>query len=74
MAVTAHWVEGKEVKTMAGVQKKLELRADLVGFTHVPGRHTGKHLAQCFLFILDRLKITQQVSLSYQFILSLINQ
>lgn len=61
MAVTAHWIEGTDVKTMTGVQKRLELRTDLVGFLRVPGKHTGKHLAHCFLFITDRLGITQKV-------------
>jgi hypothetical protein len=61
MAVTAHWVEGVEEKTLAGTQRKLELRADLVGFHQIPGRHTGKHLALCFLFIPDRLNITDKV-------------
>ena len=32
MAITAHWIEGTNVKTMTGMQKKLELRTDLVGF------------------------------------------
>ncbi len=62
MAVTAHWIEGVEVKTMTGLQKNMQLRSDLVGFLHIPGRHTGKHLAECFLFILDRLDITEKVS------------
>jgi hypothetical protein len=64
MAVTAHWIEGVEVKTMAGIQKKLEMRADLIGFHMIPGRHTGKHLAHCFHFILEQLKITQKACLS----------
>lgn len=62
MAVTAHWIEGVEVKTMTGMQKKLELRSDLVGFLKIPGKHTGKHLAECFMFVIDRLKIAHKVS------------
>ena len=59
MAVTAHWIESVEGK---GDKKTLQLRSDLVGFHKLPGRHTGEHLAHCFLFITDRLKITGKVS------------
>jgi hypothetical protein len=61
MAVTAHWLEGIEVKTVAGIQKKLELRADLIGFKWLPGKHDGRHLAQGFINVLDRLNITEKV-------------
>jgi hypothetical protein len=49
-------------KTPNGPQKILNMRADLVGFHHMPGNHTGKHLAHAFLFITDRLDITEKVS------------
>ena len=49
-------------KTRNGPQKILNMRADLVGFDHMPGNHTGKHLAHAFLFITDRLDITEKVS------------
>jgi hypothetical protein len=62
MAVTAHWIEAVVEKAPSGSQKKLQLRSDLVGFHKLPGRHTGEHLAHCFLFITDRLKITEKVS------------
>ncbi len=68
MGVTAHWIEGVEVKTMTGTQKKLELRSDLVGFLNIPGRHTGKHLAECFMFILDRMNITEKVSFTFMYL------
>ena len=64
MAVTAHWIEGLEVKTMTGIRRRLNLRADLIGFCKIPGRHTGKHLAGCFTFILERLKIKQKACFS----------
>ena len=54
MAVTAHWIEATGHKT-------LQLQADLIGFHHLPGWHTGEHLAHCFLFITDHLKITGKV-------------
>lgn len=62
MAVTAHWIESVDEKTPTGSVKKLRLRADLIGFHKLPGRHTGQHLAHCFLFITDRIKITSKVS------------
>ena len=62
MAVTAQWIESVEVKTHTGTEKKLQLRSDLVGFHKLHGRHTGEHLAHCFLFITDQLKITAKVS------------
>lgn len=62
MALTAHWIESVEEKTPTGTHKKLRLRADLIGFHKLPGRHTGEHLAHCFLFITDRIKVTSKVS------------
>jgi hypothetical protein len=64
MAVTAHWIEATDEKIPNGVKKKLRLRADLIGFHKLPGRHTGEHLAHCFLFITDRIQITSKVSIS----------
>ncbi|OBZ71068.1 hypothetical protein A0H81_08990 [Grifola frondosa] len=61
MAVTAHWIKAKTEETPVGPRKVLELRADLIGFLRVPGRHDGQHLAQAFLFTLDRLEITPQI-------------
>ena len=62
MAVTAHWIEAIEERTPTGVKKTLRLRADLIGFHKLPGRHTGEHLAHCFLFITDRIEVTSKVS------------
>ncbi len=62
MAVTAHWIESVEEKAGTGLQKILRLRSDLVGFHKLPGRHTGEHLAHCFLFVTDRLNLTAKVS------------
>lgn len=62
MAVTAHWIEVSVVKqTPDGPQYSLKLRAELIGFHRVPGRHDGEHLAQAFLYILDRISITSKV-------------
>ena len=61
MAVTAHWIEGEEITTPQGPQYKLTLRADLIGFHRVPGRHNGEHLACAFLYVLDIAdKVLQQ--------------
>lgn len=62
MAVTAHWIEAKRITTVNGSEDILTLRADLVGFQRVPGRHDGEHMAHAFLHVADRLKITHKVS------------
>ncbi|KAL4254558.1 Zinc finger BED domain-containing [Pleurotus pulmonarius] len=61
MAVTAHWIEGKSVPTPNGDQYVLKLRSDLIGFHRVPGRHSGDHLAQAFIFITDRIQLTPKI-------------
>jgi hypothetical protein len=56
MAVTAHWIQGIKVNRASGSPaEEFVLRADLVGFHYLPGRHTGKHIAHAFLFVLDRI-------------------
>jgi hypothetical protein len=62
MAVTAHWIESVSEPNLNGLKTTLKLRADLIGFQRVPGRHDGEHLAQAILFITDRLNITDNVS------------
>lgn len=61
MAVTAHWIELYIDETPKGPQKRLRLQADLIGFHQIPGHHYGEHLAHCFLYLLDRIKITNKV-------------
>jgi hypothetical protein len=67
MAVTAHWIESKTEDTPEGPKLKLTLRADLIGFQRVPGRHDGEHLAHAFLHVLDRLNIAKKVAFIYLF-------
>lgn len=57
MAITCHWIENKIVNGRA----TLCLCSDLIGFHRVPGKHTGEHLAEVFLYILDRLRITSKI-------------
>jgi hypothetical protein len=64
MAVTAHWIEGATENTTTGPRTKLTMRADLIGFHRVPGRHSGHHLAHAFLHVLDRIKVTDKVHAS----------
>jgi hypothetical protein len=54
MALTAHYIENGIAKDG---QKTLNLKAELIGFHKLPGRHTGAHLAQCFFFLCDRIKL-----------------
>ena len=61
MAVTAHWIYGKMVKTDTAEFISLTLRYELIGFVNVPDCHTGEHLAYAFLNVLDWLHITPQV-------------
>lgn len=62
MAVTAHWIKAVSKDTPDGKDFALELQADLIGFHRVPGSHTGEHLAQAFIHIVDRLSISHKVS------------
>jgi hypothetical protein len=55
MAVTAHWIQAEEP------DNSLVLRADLIAFCCVPGRHSGEHLCEVFLHATDRLSITNKV-------------
>ena len=64
MAVTAHWIETTTIQTADGPQYILKLRADLIAFHHAPGRHSGEHLAEAFLQVLDRIGITSKVCYS----------
>jgi hypothetical protein len=64
MAVTAHWIEAIEESTPTVLKKKLQLRTDPIGFYKIPGQHTGEHLAHCFMFIIDRLKLASKVSVT----------
>lgn len=57
MAVTAHWIEASEKPTPEGTVTSLKLRAELIGFHRVPGRHTGEHLSAAFHHVLKRLGI-----------------
>ena len=61
MAVTAHWITAATSTQNPGQCTKLTLRADLIGFIYIPGRHTGEHLAYAFLHILDRIHVTEKV-------------
>lgn len=62
MGVTAHRIVVTEVNTAAGPRTLLKLCSYLIGFSRIPGRHTGDHLAQLLIYILDRLNITHRVS------------
>jgi hypothetical protein len=60
LGVTAHWIEDRSESSTG--PKKLHLRADLIGFHQIPGRHSGEHLARCFIHVLDRIQVTSKVS------------
>jgi hypothetical protein len=68
MAVTAHWLEKITLQTSRRLHSKICMRTDLIGFLHVPGSHTGEHLAKAFLVIIGRFKIARKVYISFIFI------
>ena len=61
MAVTAHWIKTTTIQTAEGPQYILKLHADLIAFHHVLGQHSGEHLAEAFLQVLDWIGITSKV-------------
>lgn len=65
MAVTAHWIKTTTIQTPQGLQHILKLQADLISFQHVPGQHTGEHLAHVFLFVLKQIGIRSKVIFNY---------
>jgi hypothetical protein len=64
MAVTAHWLE---LVHLQGGQKKITIRADLIGFIHVPGQHTGEKLAKIFHFIISRVGLIKKGKILFYF-------
>ncbi|KAF5343710.1 hypothetical protein D9758_016511 [Tetrapyrgos nigripes] len=52
LAVTAHWIETKSNPKDKN-RLKLNLRAELIGFHRVPGRHDGDHLGRAMLYVFD---------------------
>ncbi len=67
MAVTAHWIDTKEVcPPNSDPYYALTLRTDLIGFHHVPGCHSGEHLARAFLHAIDHLRIALKVKCNNQ--------
>jgi hypothetical protein len=69
MAITAHWIKAEQGSNQ---QPRLALRADLIGFIPVPGRHTGEHLAHAFIHVLDRIHVTEKVVPYFRFLFGLI--
>lgn len=60
MAVTGHWIEAKKGKDG---QLVLSFQCALIGFLHIPGRHTGRHCARGLFFICERVQILDKVSM-----------
>jgi hypothetical protein len=57
MAITAHWTSYQAKKTSQGFCNTISLRSELIAFHCVPNRHTGDHLVEVFLNILERYQI-----------------
>ena len=54
MSITAHGITQEP--------KGLVLQAELVALHYVYGWHTGKHLAEVFIDVLERLQVLHKVS------------
>jgi hypothetical protein len=61
MTVTAHWITRATHQSLPNTFT-LNLCSELIGFIRVPQRHTGEHLCEAFMYVLDRLNI-KKVSL-----------
>ena len=54
LGITCHWIERRIVTSSDGSRSEsLSLRADLIGFEHLPGSHTGRHICTVFLRVLQ---------------------
>jgi hypothetical protein len=65
MAVTGHWLEEEEIASPGspgGTRHILRLRSALIGFQRLTGAHTGAHMAQSMIYVLDRVGIVEKVS------------
>jgi len=71
MAITAHWITAATSTQDPARHAKLMLRADLIGFIHVPGWHTREHLAHAFLYALDHIHVTEKVVFPSKYFLKL---
>ncbi|KAJ8457523.1 hypothetical protein ONZ45_g18279 [Pleurotus djamor] len=62
MAVTAHWIQGTIFVSHGGRSRyAIRMRADLIGFSHIPGSHTGESICKTFLAVLERVGIKQRI-------------
>jgi len=67
MAITAYWITAATSTQNSTERTKLMLCADLIGFIHIPGWHTGEHLAHTFLHTLDHIHVTKKVVLPFEY-------
>lgn len=58
MAVTAHWMDEY---TLQSGQTALRLRSALIGFYWVPGSHSGQHLCEALVKVIERVGIMKMV-------------
>jgi hypothetical protein len=58
IGVTAHYIV--RVKLSAS-RSELVLRASLIGFLPIPGKHRGQDIAKSLVYVTDRAKITDKV-------------
>ena len=58
MAVTAHWLELAQTQ---GGERRLTLKAALIGFLYFPGSHTGDRLAEVLFYIITRMRLVKKL-------------
>ena len=58
LALTAHWIARDE-------NGRLGLKAALIGFKRLKGKHTGFNIAKTILDLLDRADVTLRVCVPY---------
>jgi hypothetical protein len=63
LGLTAHWIESKMERINNRSQIRLALRSELIGFKRLPGRHSGEHISQAILHIVNRLGFTEKVTM-----------
>ena len=62
MTVTAYWIQAKSIQTEHLQYYNLTIRANLIGFQCILDKHSGKHLATAFYYIIKCLEIQSKVS------------
>ncbi|KAF5347876.1 hypothetical protein D9757_013414 [Collybiopsis confluens] len=61
LAITGHWISAKIIKTSTGEKKELTMHSALIGFVRLPGSHTGHHISEAFVSVMNRLGLLNKI-------------